>query len=200
MDSNTGLIGLDKVLEGRVEVIDSLDTLNTLEIEPRKVYWLRGSPRKSNKNLLILYQTKADNPFGFDYDVIPYGRPQGLLTEMELDLKDGFISLRHGGKGAIHLDRLADLRYLGMMQELDQRLHLDRDVSKPEEWPINDMVFTYFDAILQYIEDRDIAHLDIVLVSSGLNIDHARGMLLSNHYSNHFRQQTTMFARQLTQR
>ena len=171
---------LEELLEGRIEIIDDL------ELDKRKVYWLKGNPSKSNKNLLILYQDEND-PLTFTYDVVPYSNP----IDIRLNLSEGLLNVRNLGKGGLNLNNLSELAYLKDMKYQPQ------EGEKPAEWPISDNTFLYFRFICEYVVDKDIENADIVIVGSNIDKDAAKQLLVTNYYRNHFSQQIPSLAAKL---
>lgn len=97
---------LEDLVPNTIEVIDELDGLEGLEVDPNKIYWLKGTPESTRKSLLMLYEEPIQG--NYFYEITPYES----RFEVVFDLAEKVMSSRGMGAGHIALDTLSELKYL----------------------------------------------------------------------------------------
>lgn len=172
-------------------VVSDINTIDSEQVNPNKLYWIKGTPDQSNKNLLIVSKQNK-NSTTYNLSVIPYSNvPDWKDFELTMSLASGKYSLRNYMHVGANIEQLSDLNYLAEMKDLDHQ------IAKPKDWKISDETYRIFQAIATSFEDKDYNNADIVYVPEGIDRKNAETFLLNNYLANHFTQQLTNSSKSL---
>ncbi len=188
---------LDQILPEKVIVVNSMENLDGLTIDPNKIYWLKGTPESTGNSLAIFYETEVAG------EIPEYGKGKPIHLKSEVVRHDIFREKAKGFLADVDFTN-AYLRYgtvsldkLSQLQLLEEIARMQLNSSVPSGWTLSAEAYEWLNHIINQAPNRDFKKLDIIIIGKDVDRNAARSLIGYNYLANQARDYADKAAKEL---